>query len=490
MADTYTTNLNLTKPEPGAAEDTWGISLNADLDSLDAIFKSDGTGSSIGLNVGSGKTLAVGGTLNVTGTFSIGGTAITATATELNYVDGVTGSIQTQLGTKIENSDDVNLGTISSGAITSTGNSQMANLVVTGDLTVQGTTTTVNTDDLNVKDKNITLNYSTGDSSASANGAGITIQDAVSSTEDATLTWNTANDSFNFSHPLNVTGNISSSADVSAQTFTVSSSGYGSIEVGGVSGAYIDLKRPNTDDFDLRLITTGTGGQINAPTGATIDLQINTSDILSVSSTGIDVTGTVTFDGGTTSADLNFDDNVKATFGTGSDLEIFHNGTTNVIRSTTSNIELKVNGGGNFKVGDEFNNYLFAVNDNSDVQLYHGTAPSLKLATTSTGIDVTGTVTFDGGTTSANLNFVDNAKAIFGAGGDLEIYHDGSHSYVRNTVTGNLYIRNLSDDKDIILQSDDGAGGLANYVQVDGSNGEVRLSHYGSEKIQYHFNRN
>ena len=43
MADTFTTNLNLTKPELGAAEDTWGISLNADLDSLDAIFSSSGT---------------------------------------------------------------------------------------------------------------------------------------------------------------------------------------------------------------------------------------------------------------------------------------------------------------------------------------------------------------------------------------------------------------------------------------------------------------
>jgi hypothetical protein len=43
MADTFTTNLNLTKPELGAAEDTWGISLNADLDALDAIFSSSGT---------------------------------------------------------------------------------------------------------------------------------------------------------------------------------------------------------------------------------------------------------------------------------------------------------------------------------------------------------------------------------------------------------------------------------------------------------------
>lgn len=76
MADTYTTNLNLTKPEPGAAEDTWGISLNADLDALDAIFKSDGTGTSIGLNIGSGKTLSVAGTLSASNIVSTSNGAI------------------------------------------------------------------------------------------------------------------------------------------------------------------------------------------------------------------------------------------------------------------------------------------------------------------------------------------------------------------------------------------------------------------------------
>jgi hypothetical protein len=60
-------------------------------------------------------------------------------------------------------------------------------------------------------------------------------------------------------------------------------------------------------------------------------------------------------------------------------------------------------------------------------------ADSAKLATTATGVDVTG-----------NATFGDNDKAIFGAGSDLQIYHNGVNSYVDDTGTGNLVLRGNS----------------------------------------------
>ena len=84
--------------------------------------------------------------------------------------------------------------------------------------------------------------------------------------------------------------------------------------------------------------------------------------------------------------------------------------------------------------------------------------------------------TIEGADIAANLDLSDSQKIRFGAGNDLQIYHNGSHSYIDDAGTGNLYIRSSQ----LVLQNAAGDEDLA----ILTSNGAVKLYFDDSKKLE------
>ena len=94
--------------------------------------------------------------------------------------------------------------------------------------------------------------------------------------------------------------------------------------------------------------------------------------------------------------------------------------------------------------------------------------------------DVANTVLLSGAQTiSGNKTFTDSTELKFGSDGDANIKHTGSNLNIQET-TGDINLRTYANDKDVIISTDDGSGGITEYLVADGSTGAVKLKHYGT----------
>jgi len=100
--------------------------------------------------------------------------------------------------------------------------------------------------------------------------------------------------------------------------------------------------------------------------------------------------------GGTMTGDVSLGDNVKAKFGASDDLQIYHDGSFSFIKDVGTG-SLYIDANDLYLRDVAANKYLTGVAA-AEVKLYHNNLP--KLATTATGIDVTGSVTCDGFTST------------------------------------------------------------------------------------------
>ena len=371
---------------------------------------------------------------------------VTSTATELNLLDGVTATtaelnyndtgaaVGTVVASKTVTADankDVtglrnvtasgniiigdggNIGSASDTdaiAIASGGNVTVSqNLLVSGNLTVTGTQTVVDTVTMNAAnalvfegataddhettltivdptaDRTINLPNQSGTLALLAAASNVAITSTPAELNILDGVTSTASE-------LNLVDGSSAGTIVNSKAVIYSSGG----QVNGTSLAIGGTAITSTA-AELNILdgVTSTAAELNILDGVTATTaELNYNDITTLGT--VQASKTVTADA---SGNVLFPDSDKAIFGAGSDLQIYHDGNNRLVSS--GDLLVNLTDGDEFQVTGSQSSVLRATATGSVRLFYNGVE---KLATTNTGIDVTGVITATGAVNFGSLN--------------------------------------------------------------------------------------
>jgi cytoskeletal protein CcmA (bactofilin family) len=275
---------------------------------------------------------------------------------------------------------------------------------------------------------------------------------------------------------INIDGNTIISTDTNG-AINITPNGTGAVNITATTNITGDLDVDNININGNTIISTDTNGNIALTPNGTGEVDISKVDIASgeidgttigansaAAITGTTITGTSFVSSG----DMTFGDSDKAVFGAGADLEISHNGIENVIDSNAGTLVLRSAGAGTIELRDQGSQVLAQFNDNADAKLYYNN--NLKIATTATGCDVTGTVTADGLTVSGDAVFTPDNDGVRITGANYATLRLEEN----DTTDLNTTMFNSGGKFSIFTSSDDRASGTER-VTLDHSTGSVGI---------------
>ena len=347
--------------------------------------------------------LTVTNTLAVGGTVSIGGTLTYEDVTNVDAVGLITARNGIVVGSGITLSKD---GDIFATGVTTTGSLVSSGAIsgTTGTFSgaISGTTGTFS--------GAVSGTTGTFTGNVAVSGANITLQDSGGASDDRLVIG--AGSDLSIYHDASDSYLQNATGDLYIQT----------------TGSADDIFISAVDDVQ---VNTASKTSIKAIGDGAVELYHNNSKKFETASYGVSTDDLLNFNG--TGDKILIADNGKISFGGGGDLDIYHDGTNNILECTTTG-ELR------FMYDTQ---YMLRCIPQAAVRIYY--ANSTKAQTTNTGFMVNG-----------NLELVDNDKLYLGASGDFQMYHDGTDNIFQSSGLKNFIFKPKDTDVGLKIIGDGG----------------------------------